>query len=318
MFSSWGISIFGLGLTLFFSVVQMIGVTWPRWLLSALASVGVMLMLVWPSSLALVWLYNQLGMDRPWISFLIVAVGCVVGGLIFGVSWWVIGREPASPPQSAVLVDSNREAKAAELETLTQGLFKRVNEWWTFCEQPQAAAQYRKQAEDIRDTIINRLRSWGLETEAGYFNRPKPVEPHRRNLERCPEGVLINEMWYRVTRAEEIIEKIKSGKISLGKRNDVTGLTKLRDEGVTLRNRHVASDQQWVAFHRDFQDWDKSVGKEMRNVGVRPSDINWFETLDQVPALQFSHVHNNLHAKDLRELSEKLRRLLEITQHHDR
>jgi len=98
----------------------------------------------------------------------------------------------------------------------------------------------------------------------------------------------------------------------------VDGLVILRAEGVTLRNLNISSDAQWLVFHQNFEQWQKLVVREMRSVGVKPGDIGWFETLDQVPGFMFSNAINPLHAKDLRELSEKLTRLQAIIQRHEK
>jgi hypothetical protein len=87
---------------------------------------------------------------------------------------------------------------------------------------------------------------------------------------------------------------------------------------VALRNRAVRTAGEYAAFRREYDDWDRAVVAEMRRVEVRESDVAWFKTLDLVPPIEFPHQFNGPHGKDLRELSEKLRRLLEIMQRHDR
>jgi len=92
----------------------------------------------------------------------------------------------------------------------------------------------------------------------------------------------------------------------------------LRAEGVALRNRTIQSDAAWMQLHHEFLEWERVVINEMRKIGVKPSDIGRFETLDLFTPVVSTSAYNELHAKDLRELSEKLRRLLEITQLYDR
>jgi len=98
----------------------------------------------------------------------------------------------------------------------------------------------------------------------------------------------------------------------------VEGLVALRVAGVALRNRSIHGDAQWMVLHHEFEEWQKDVVREMRSIGVKPGDVGWFQTRDQVPPAEFPHAINTLHAKDLRELTEKLTRLQEIIQRHDR
>jgi hypothetical protein len=101
-------------------------------------------------------------------------------------------------------------------------------------------------------------------------------------------------------------------------RASVEQLVQLRARGVALRNQLVHSDAQWIKLHHDFEEWERAVVAEMAKIGVRPSDLGYFQTLDLFTPLQFAHAYNELHAKDLRELSEKIRRLAEITQRYDK
>jgi hypothetical protein len=98
----------------------------------------------------------------------------------------------------------------------------------------------------------------------------------------------------------------------------VEELVKLRTAGVVLRNRIVHSDSDWIVFHHQFEEWEATVVREMAKIGVRSSDLGYFQTLDLFNPVAFEHAYNDLHAKDLRELSEKIRRLAEITRRYDR
>ena len=95
-------------------------------------------------------------------------------------------------------------------------------------------------------------------------------------------------------------------------------LVRLRTAGVVLRNRSIHNASEWMLFHKEFEEWERAVIREMERAGVRASDIRHFQTLDLFTPLVFAHAFDDLHAKDLRELSEKIRRLTEITPRHDR
>ncbi len=93
---------------------------------------------------------------------------------------------------------------------------------------------------------------------------------------------------------------------------------RLRAEGVQIRNRVVQSDVESKQMHRDFEAWEQNVIREMMKARVPPSDFGFFETLDVFVPVSLPGAYDERHAKDLRELTEKLRRLLEIAQRYDR
>lgn len=98
------------------------------------------------------------------------------------------------------------------------------------------------------------------------------------------------------------------------RRQAISELVMLRQQGVSLRNRGIGSGpSEAESFHREFEAWQESVGICMRRSGVRATDIAWFETLDQVPNLEFGSDIDASIAKDLRELTEKLTRLQSVS-----
>lgn len=351
-----GMSLLGLGVTVFFSAAQMIGWKWPRWVLWALGFTGVALMLVWPLSLAVIGLQSSSGPQRRHLSLAIaIAVGSLTGGAISGVLWWMLqqdqesaapeastpagtaeeaklkgslsamrvpgpgsqntrllsirteGRKervisigikpirllvepsntiltakdlpkdiwlgsdsivirqftadglvvderrsvgaelritvlegealptapsdeksfgPAAPPigksrpeamlakDSRILDENTRKKLVEEYDALAQELYKRTIEWWEVCADLYLARPAKDRAIEVQNRTFRKLEAEFGRSIANVFNRPKANEPHRQNLERCLEGVLINEMWHRKDRLEELIEKIRAGQLS--------------------------------------------------------------------------------------------------------
>jgi hypothetical protein len=100
-----------------------------------------------------------------------------------------------------------------DLEALGQRLYKRTVEWWVASlEQDRPKAEGKKaEAEAVMHEINVKLTAEVNAADAGYFRRPRAYEPFRPNMALLPDGNWINEMWYRVNRLEEIIERVRYG-----------------------------------------------------------------------------------------------------------
>lgn len=97
---SWemGSAFLGLGLALFSLVSPMMGLTMPRWLLSSLLGLSVLLLLVWPVSFAMTWVQDHYKMERSTGLWWFSAAGAILGGLVFGIIWHNIPIQ-TKPPQ---------------------------------------------------------------------------------------------------------------------------------------------------------------------------------------------------------------------------
>lgn len=241
---------------------------------------------------------------------IVVAAGAVVGASIGGAAWWMADRYRGQR-------ESVTKVHAIRLRPILKDMLDVGNkiEYDIRGDKNASArlAPYAKRIEDWRTDVskflVVKLPDSGADVKFLTF---KP---------RVGQGGLMYE-YERLndmrTNLASIIENLESycGRSS-SLPQGVDGLVILRAEGVALRNRQISSNAQWTDFHHDFEEWQTRVKKEMRSVGVKPGDLGWFETLDRVPALTFSHAFNPLHAKDLAELSEKLDRLQKIIERHE-
>lgn len=91
-----GSTILGFGIAIFSLVAPMIGLTLPRWLLSVLLVLSIILITIWPVNLLMTWLQGHIKTDRGFVIF--VVVGAIVGATFFGFLWRV---NNASPPKLA-------------------------------------------------------------------------------------------------------------------------------------------------------------------------------------------------------------------------
>jgi len=178
------------------------------------------------------------------------------------------------------------------------------------------ASYYRNIGTADLPTAITNIEQW--RTDVGdMLNAPPLRNSGATEYVLTLGGDRITEPLQRVGEVLANLDKWLAQGSSAAVKKDVAGLVRLRKDGVALRNRSIRNDVEWTKFHREFEQWDKDTLTEMRNIGVRQSDVAWFEILDIVPSLEFQHAYNDPHRKDLRELSEKLRRLLEVTQRHE-
>jgi hypothetical protein len=250
---------------------------------------------------------------------LAVTAGAVVGGALGGVGWWLAGRYEAMTVAERRAGDATqrRAVYASRLRPLLRdelGIGDKIEYDIRGDRQAQQRLSiYARRVEDWRTSVgtflSQKLPDSGADTKFLGF-RPRVGQG----------GVMyeyerLNDMRGHLIHIIDNLETYCSRSSSLSE--GVSGLVKLRAEGVTLRNRSVTFETQCQEFHHDFEEWQRVVGREMRSVGVRTADVGFFTTLDLVPMLTFSNAYNDSHAKDLRELTEKLRRLQEIIQRHD-
>lgn len=99
---------------------------------------------------------------------------------------------------------------AEHLARLQHSGRKRYDEWWTRCHDPAKAAVARKESNDWRENVRERLRTKLGEARASHFNTPKAMEPFPETTARlCPDAVLINQHGHRVERLGEIIAELR-------------------------------------------------------------------------------------------------------------
>jgi hypothetical protein len=106
-----------------------------------------------------------------------------------------------------------RSMVGSDLEALAQRLYKLVTEWWdaSLLGNRVLAIYKRSEADALMLEINETLRREVNEIDAGYFRRPRAYEPFRPNMEGLSDGNSINEMWHRVNRLDEIIQRIRVG-----------------------------------------------------------------------------------------------------------
>jgi hypothetical protein len=106
-----------------------------------------------------------------------------------------------------------RSRIGSDLEALAQRLYKRVTEWWeaSLLGNRVLALEKRREADALMLEINETLCREVNEIDAGYFRRPRAFEPFRPNMEGLPDGNWINEMWHRVNRLDEIIQRVRVG-----------------------------------------------------------------------------------------------------------
>jgi len=152
--------------------------------------------------IAAIWVYEHFkGESLPW-GFAVVVLGASFIIATF-MAWreqhvgWVAEREY----RSRVADDFSRLRHSAQ---------KRYYEWWEACSDPAASTKAKKDAEDIRLRIVEKLEKEISLAEADYFNTPRMFEPFpaNRTLVQCPEAALINEFGYRVQRLGEVIQRL--------------------------------------------------------------------------------------------------------------
>ena len=139
-----------------------------------------------------------------WAVFVIAAwgAGLDAGRVVWKRTWAALEEERRY-----------KSALGTDLEALGQRLYKRTTEWWAaaLAHDRATADMKRAEAEAVMHEINEKLRTEVSEPDAGYFRRPRPYEPFRPSMALLPDGNWINEMWYRVARLEEIIERIRYG-----------------------------------------------------------------------------------------------------------
>lgn len=250
---------------------------------------------------------------------LAVTAGAVVGGALGGVGWWLAARYETMTiaTQRAAIATQQRAAYAIRLRPLLREELE-IGDKIEYDMRGDRLAQqhlpsYAKRIEDWRTSVstflARRLPDSGSDTKFLGF-RPRVGQG----------GVMyeyerLNDMRDNLRSIVDNLETYCSRSSSLPE--GVSGLVTLHAQGVALRNRPVVNDTEAQAVHHEFEEWQRVVGREMRSIGVRTADVGFFVTLDLVPMLGFSNAYNPAHAKDLRELTEKLSRLQQIIQRHD-
>lgn len=242
-----------------------------------------------------------------------VGIGAVLGGGLGAVGWLLAVRyqqQTAQRTSCAVYASRLRPILRDDL-----GIADKIE--YDMRGDPQITQQhleaYAKRVEDWRTLISKflaaKLPNSGADSKFLHFRPVVGAGGARYEYER------LNEMRGNLISIIDNLETYcqRSNEISEG----VAGLVQLRAEGVAIRNRPIHTVAERMKLHEDFEAWDKAVVREMRSIGVRNADIGFFETLDLVPGATFPNTLDQAHAKDLRELTEKLRRLQEITQRHD-
>lgn len=247
----------------------------------------------------------------------IIVSGIITGLMGAGATWILIKQEEYRATRQSAPPEKLRPSAVPSADSVKRELVDKIRQ---FIGQGEAlkAAYFRDLGTAALSTRITHIEQWRT-TVGNTLNAPPLHNSGATEYVLTLGGDRITEP---LQRLREVLANLDTW-IAQGSRSTETSrgpvarLVKMRAEGVALRNREVKNDEQWIGFHNDFLDWDRAVVMEMRSVGVREGDIGWFETLDLVPPITFAHAHNDLHAKDLRELSEKLKRLLEIIQRHD-
>lgn len=139
-----------------------------------------------------------------------VIVVAVMVGLDAGRVAWKRTQAELDQVQQALAEERHyKTTLGADLEALSQRLYKRTVEWWA-----AGLASDRTTAEEKRavmNEINAKLQAEVSAADAGYFRRPRAYEPFRPNMAVLPDGNWVNEMWHRVGRLDEIVERIPYG-----------------------------------------------------------------------------------------------------------
>ena len=117
MFWTVGLSVAGIGISIFFAAFQM--TMWPLELRAILAALGVVLTFAWPLSILAAWLRNRLG-GRMIPAVIVIGLGAVVGGLTAASVWWFIERAEARVLLELYLKSGN--PAAGEIDLLAEHL----------------------------------------------------------------------------------------------------------------------------------------------------------------------------------------------------
>jgi hypothetical protein len=147
-----------------------------------------------------------------WAAFAVVTW---IVGLDIGRAAWKKARTELDQVQRDLAAERRyKTALGVELEALGQRLYKRTTEWWvaSLAGNRPEADQKRAEAEVVMREINDKLHAEVSEPDAGYFRRPRAYEPFRPNMAGLPDGNWINEMWHRVNRLDEIIERMRYGR----------------------------------------------------------------------------------------------------------
>jgi hypothetical protein len=148
-----------------------------------------------------------------WVAFVVAAwaAGLDAGRVVWKRAWAALEQER----QTLALERQYKTTLGNDLELLAQRLYKRTVEWWAaaLAGDRATAEEKRAAAETVMTEINEKLRTEVSEADAGYFRRPRAYEPFRPNMALLPDGNWINEMWYRVNRLDEIIERIRYGPV---------------------------------------------------------------------------------------------------------
>ena len=159
------------------------------------------------------WLF-ALPSEVQTICLLLFAGMTGVVGLDVGRAAWKRSQAALAEAQQA-LVEGRRykTTVAADLEALGQRLYKRTTEWWvaSMAGRRIEADTKRAEADVVMQEINAKLTAEVSAVDAGYFRRPRAHEPFRPTMEGLPDGNWINEMWHRVNRLDEIIDRLRWG-----------------------------------------------------------------------------------------------------------
>jgi hypothetical protein len=97
----------------------------------------------------------------------------------------------------------------AELQGQGRKIYVR---WWTGCHNTIVAATEIKTSEEWRVAVLVKLEKDINRAEAIYFNTPKAAEAlPPTSIDRCPQGILINELGHRIDRLGEIVQRLLQG-----------------------------------------------------------------------------------------------------------
>jgi len=152
--------------------------------------------------IAAIWLFEfYKGESMPWRFAVLIAALALVTSMFF--AWrnqyrgWLEERR-------------YRSRVADDLAAFRHSAQKRYYEWWEACNDPAAGAKAKTAAEDLREMIVNKLRTEISAAEADYFNTPRMFEPFpaSRTLVQCHEAPLINEFGYRIQRLSDVIQRV--------------------------------------------------------------------------------------------------------------
>ncbi len=243
---------------------------------------------------------------------LAVTVGALFGAGVGGVGWWLAERYQKQPAHGVSVSEYARWLRPILKDKLGVGDSIEYDMRGDK-EAMTRLATYEKRIEDWRTDVSHFLSS--KLPDSGADVKFLTFRPRVGQGGLLYEYERLNEMRANLVHIIDNLESYCARSSDLP--HGVGSLVKLRTHGVALRNRQVRNEKEWIAFHHEFEEWQKAVIIEMRSVGVADGDIGWFQVLDQVPVMTFSHTYSGLHEKDLRELSEKLKRLQEIIHRHE-